>query len=109
LVDGSQAFGADIEQFFVNPQRYGKTGFTALGYNNHNGIDLAAPAGTPIYAAGDGTVVGADTGEAAYGNWVAIKHSIETKQGTTRQVVALYAHMRTFKVKVGQKVLQRDF
>lgn len=89
-------------------QRYGKTGFTALGYNSHNGIDLAAPAGTPIYAAGDGVVVGADTGQAAYGNWVAIKHSVETKQGTVRQIVALYAHMRTFKVKMGQKVLQGD-
>jgi murein DD-endopeptidase MepM/ murein hydrolase activator NlpD len=88
-------------------QRYGNTGFTALGYNFHNGIDVAAPAGTPIYAAADGTVVACDTGEAAYGNWCAIKHSIQTKSGA-RQVVTLYAHMRSFNLRGGQTVKQGD-
>lgn len=88
-------------------QGYGNTGFTVLGYNFHNGIDLAAPAGTPIYAAADGTVTSCDTGEAAYGNWCAIKHSVSTKSGT-RQIITLYAHMRTIKVKVGQSVSQGD-
>lgn len=88
-------------------QGYGNTGFTSLGYTFHNGIDLAAPAGTPIYAAADGVVVACDTGEAAYGNWCAIKHSIETSTGV-RKIVALYAHMRTFKLHGGQAVKQGD-
>jgi murein DD-endopeptidase MepM/ murein hydrolase activator NlpD len=88
-------------------QGYGNTGFTALGYNFHNGIDIAAPPGTPIYAAASGTVTSCDTGEAAYGNWCAIKHNIDTKNGK-RCIVTLYAHMRSFKVKAGQQVSQGD-
>lgn len=91
----------------VMTQSYGNTGFTALGYNFHNGIDLAGPAATPVYAAADGSVVAADTGEAAYGNWVAIKHSVSTKNGTS-QIITLYAHLRQFKVKVGQSVKMGD-
>lgn len=91
----------------VLTQKYGNTGFTALGYNFHNGIDVAAPAGQPIYAAADGTVAYTDNSDASYGNWVAIRHSIKTKNGTS-ELITLYAHMRSFKVKPGQKVSQGD-
>lgn len=88
-------------------QRYGNTGFTSLGYSFHNGLDIAAPAGKPIYAAANGTVTACGTGEAAYGNWCTIKHNIASKNGTSC-IVTLYAHMRSFKVKAGQQVSQGD-
>jgi murein DD-endopeptidase MepM/ murein hydrolase activator NlpD len=88
-------------------QKYGNTGFTSLGYTFHNGIDVAAPAGKPIYAAADGEVLYTDSSDTAYGNWVAIKHAISTKSGN-REIVTLYAHMRSFKVKPGQSVKQGD-
>lgn len=88
-------------------QGYGNTGFTSLGYNFHNGIDIAGPAGQPIYAAADGTVLYTDYSDTSYGNWVAVKHSIPTSAGT-RQIVTLYAHFRTIKVKPGQAVQQGD-
>lgn len=91
----------------IRTQGYGNTGFTALGYSFHNGWDIAAPAGTPIYAAADGVVVACDTGEAAYGNWCTIKHTLETKNGT-RQIITLYAHMRTYNLRGGQTVRQGD-
>lgn len=91
----------------VLTQGYGNTGFRSLGYNSHNGIDIAAPAGKPIYAAADGTVAHCDTGEAAYGNWCTIKHNIETKSGA-RCIVSLYAHMRSIKVRAGTKVEKGD-
>lgn len=91
----------------VLTQGYGNTGFTSLGYNFHNGIDIAAPAGKPIYSAGDGTVAKCDTGEAAYGNWCTIRHNIQTASGS-RCVVTLYAHMRTIKVSTGQSVKRGD-
>ncbi len=91
----------------VLTQRYGNTGFTSLGYNFHNGLDIAAPAGKPIYAAAAGTVANCDTGEAAYGNWCTVRHNIETKTGA-RCIVSLYAHMRSIGVRGGQAVAQGD-
>ncbi|WP_249208823.1 M23 family metallopeptidase [Magnetospirillum sulfuroxidans] len=61
----------------------------------HEGIDLGAPSGTPIYATGDGVI--AETGvKARYGLTVDIDHGngIETR----------YAHMSRIKVQPGQKV-----
>ncbi len=90
----------------VLTQKYGNTGFTKLGYDFHNGIDLAAPAGTAIYAAGDGTVYATGTGTTAYGNWVVIKHLAGGK--LTKDIMTLYAHMTKFTVVSGQKVKQGD-
>lgn len=92
----------------VLTQGYGNTGFTSLGYNFHNGIDVAAPPGQPIYAAADGTVANCGSNdEAAYGNWCAVKHYIDTKSGQ-RCVVTLYAHMRSYKVSSGTALSRGD-
>jgi len=61
-----------------------------LGYNKlHKGIDFAAPQGTPIYAAGDGTIksVGPSNG---YGNFIKIIHNSTYATG--------YGHMSRFAV-----------
>ena len=39
----------------------------------HNGVDFAAPSGTPVYAASDGVVLGARP-NGGYGNWIQIDH-----------------------------------
>ncbi len=90
----------------VLTQRYGNTGFTKLGYDFHNGLDLAAPAGTSIYAAADGVVYATGTGTTAYGNWVVIKHSAGGK--LAKDIMTLYAHMTKFTVSAGEKVKQGD-
>lgn len=87
-------------------QGYGNTGFRSLGYSFHNGIDIAAPAGTPIYAAGDGAVVATGSGSGAYGNWVAIKHDSGIFAHTA--IVTLYAHMSSFRMRIGQSVQMGD-
>lgn len=63
----------------------------------HRGIDYYAPRGTPVYAAGDGTVVRSDYSK-ANGHHVFIKHAggIETR----------YLHFTKRTVKKGQKVRQ---
>lgn len=71
-----------------------------LGYNRmHRGVDFAAPTGTPIFAAGDGTVefVGSNRG---YGNYVKIRHN--------STYTTLYAHLSRFAqgLKRGDRVRQ---
>jgi murein DD-endopeptidase MepM/ murein hydrolase activator NlpD len=90
----------------VVTQGYGNTGFTSLGYSFHNGIDIAAPAGTGISAAADGVVYATGTGQTAYGNWVAIKHTITSQSG--HAIITLYGHLRSFIVSAGQTVKQGD-
>lgn len=65
----------------------------------HNGIDLTAPTGTPIYAPGDGIVVRVERnrGRRGYGNLIVIDH--EVNGITTR-----YAHLSTMIVKEGERV-----
>jgi murein DD-endopeptidase MepM/ murein hydrolase activator NlpD len=65
----------------------------------HYGIDLAAPLGTPIYAAVDGVVLraGPATG---YGNAIWIQD--------TDGNVEVYGHMRYYSVKAGQVVHAGD-
>lgn len=55
--------------------RYGKRRHPILGYNRmHRGVDFAAPRGTPIYAAGNGTLVLAGR-KGGYGKYVRIRHN----------------------------------
>ena len=68
---------------------YGMRKHPILGYNKmHKGVDFAAPTGTPIYAAGDGTVtyVGRRGG---YGKYVRIKHN--GKYSTAYAHISRYA------------------
>ncbi|MBR2814548.1 MAG: M23 family metallopeptidase [Reyranella sp.] len=48
----------------------------------HEGVDLVAPAGTPVHAAADGVVIGAAP-NGRYGNWIRIDHggSLNTVYG----------------------------
>jgi murein DD-endopeptidase MepM/ murein hydrolase activator NlpD len=65
----------------------------------HSGIDLLAAEGTPVLAAGDGTVAFAgDRGN--YGNLVVVNHQAGRQ---TR-----YAHLGSINVRTGQKVRQGE-
>jgi len=61
----------------------------------HEGIDIAAPPGTPIHAAHDGQVVYSDSGLRGYGNLIII-------QGD--HILTVYAHNRRNSVRKGQRV-----
>lgn len=91
----------------VLTQGYGNTGFTSLGYNFHNGLDIAAPAGKPIYAPADGTVAHCNSSQSAYGNWCSIYHTVETNNGP-REIVTLFGHMRSYTVSPGKAVKMGD-
>lgn len=65
----------------------------------HKGIDIAAPYGTPIYAAESGTVVETGSGwNGGYGNCVKISHD----DGN----VTVYAHQSSIAIKYGDYVVK---
>lgn len=69
--------------------------FGKKGKEPHDGIDLAAPLGTPVKTAAPGTVLYAGE-QAGYGLIVILGHENDT--------ITLYAHNRDLRVKTGQKV-----
>ena len=78
---------------------YGKRKHPILGYNvAHRGVDFAAPKGTPVYAAGDGSIEEKGR-KGAYGKYINIRHANNYKTA--------YAHLSKFaktsgRVKQGQ-------
>jgi murein DD-endopeptidase MepM/ murein hydrolase activator NlpD len=79
---------------------YGMRKHPVLGYTKmHKGVDFAAPRGTPIYAAGDGTVEKMGP-YSSYGNYIRIRHRNNLKTA--------YAHMKGFKsgLRAGSRVKQ---
>ncbi len=67
------------------------TGLTIM----HTGVDLVAPAGTPIFATGAGRVLRSGIA-GGYGNMVEIQHA--------DGLVTRYAHMQSLAVGVGDPV-----
>ncbi len=89
-------------------QGYGYTAYSKRLYKSgfHNGIDIAAGYGAPIYAAKDGIVK--EIGDSdkycyrgAYGKWLAIEHD--------NNLTTFYAHFSAFgRYKKGETVKQGD-
>lgn len=63
--------------------------------NRHNGMDFAAPEGTPVLAVANGNVI--DTGDYFFsGNMIILDHG----QG----MLSLYAHLQSIEIKLGDGV-----
>jgi len=80
--------------------RFGRRRHPILGYTRlHAGTDFAAPRGTPIYAAGNGTIVQAGR-NGGYGKYIRIRHN-----GTYQTA---YAHLSGYarKTRRGARVKQ---
>ena len=65
----------------------------------HNGIDLRATIGTPVYAVSDGVVMEAKDNPTGYGLYVALYHD---------DFGSLYAHLSELLVEKGQQVKAGD-
>lgn len=82
-------------------QYFGRTSDSGRLYasGTHDGIDLAAPIGTPVKAALSGTVYEINLGavqNCQYGKWVLIKHA--------NGLATLYAHLSSVQVSKGSTV-----
>lgn len=95
---GTSYSGPSYEGYYMRPVN----GVRSQGLHGHNAIDIAAPEGTPIYAAASGEVIISQEGgwNGGYGSYVVIKHGNGTQ--------TLYAHNASNAVSVGQKVSQGD-
>lgn len=101
---GTDIFAWPLPQSFTITSYFGYRNDPFTGKPSyHNGTDIAAPAGTPILAAADGTVVlanGTDSWGGGYGYYMKIKH--------TDSLETLYAHCSSIGVVSGQKVKQGE-
>ena len=76
------------------------SGTKSQGIHGYNGVDLAAPMGTPVFASASGDVVVSDDygWNGGYGNYVVISHTNGTQ--------TLYAHLTEAAVFAGAYVYQ---
>jgi murein DD-endopeptidase MepM/ murein hydrolase activator NlpD len=82
--------------------RYGST--MGGNFQQHQGVEFNNPDGTPVLAAGPGTVVYAGRAEAG-ALTVSIRHDTTvTSDGVTYRLYSTYYHNRSLEVKVGDRV-----
>lgn len=88
----------DLGGYFIRPT----VGRISQGFHGRNGVDIANPVGTPIYAAGGGAVIIADAVgyNGGFGKYIVINHPNGTQ--------TLYAHASRLLVSAGRQVKQGD-
>jgi len=75
-------------------------GVRTQGVHGYNGVDIAAPVGTPFLASAAGEVIVARSSgwNGGYGQYIVVRHANGTQ--------TLYAHASQIIVGVGQRVVQ---
>jgi len=98
---GASSYGRSMPGLPTIVTPNGKSSGGVVGYGNwqqaprtssrslfmHEGVDLVAPAGTPVHAAADGIVIGAGP-NGRYGNWIRIDHG--------GKLATVYGHLSGF-------------
>ena len=89
--------GPEYKGYYIRPIVGGRR---SQGVHGNNGVDLAAPTGTPIVASASGTVlISRNSGwNGGYGKYVVIKHDNGTQ--------TLYGHMNETAISAGAYVTQ---
>ena len=99
-------FACPLKSYTRVSSEYGWRKNPVSGVNRlHAGIDLAAPGGTPIYAAASGYVQVAGWSSGGYGNYVIIYHG---KMSDGVAYSTLYGHMRSVATSAGKYVKQGE-
>lgn len=86
---GASAYGSSSYGSFRAPPAYALSARPSSSRSlfMHEGVDLVAPAGTPVVAAADGLVVGAAP-NGRYGNWIRIEHG--------GRLASVYGHLSAY-------------
>lgn len=86
-------------------QHYGEKSYLYRG-KPHNGLDIGAPVGTPVYAAYEGVVTAVDNNDVSawrkyqYGKYILVKHP--------NNITTIYAHLSQSVIGVGNIVKRGD-
>lgn len=99
VLKSETADGSAWKTSFISPLKTGYISADFHNYPNHNGIDIAAAYGTPVYAAAGG-VVRLSSWYGEYGKCVVIDHPDGSR--------TLYGHNSTLTVAAGQRVKQGE-
>ena len=101
FLDSALRLPIDNDSFWVSSE-FGKRKNPFSGQmKDHNGIDLAAAEGTPVYAIKDGAVYIAIENDAEFGNYIILSHD----QG---KMTSVYAHLSKITVERYQYVKKGD-
>ena len=99
-------FACPLKRYTRISSEYGWRKNPVSGVNRlHAGIDLAAPGGTPIYAAASGYVQVAGWSSGGYGNYVIIYHG---SMSDGNAYSTLYGHMKSVATSAGKYVKQGE-
>jgi murein DD-endopeptidase MepM/ murein hydrolase activator NlpD len=89
----------DIRGYYAQPI----SGRLSQGIHDVNAVDIAAPTGTTVHAAANGTVIvamGDGKYNGGYGNYIVVSHPNGTQ--------TLYAHLSKVNVAIGEEVIQGE-
>lgn len=101
FLDSSLRLPLDNDSFWVSSE-FGKRKNPFSGeMKNHNGIDLAAAEGTPVYAIKDGSVYAAIEKDPEFGNYIILSHDLG-------KMTSVYAHLSRITVDRYQYVKKGD-
>ena len=101
FLDSALRLPLDSGSFWVSSE-FGKRKNPFSGeLKNHNGIDLAAEEGTPVYAIKDGAVFSAISGDSTFGNYIILTHDLG-------KMTSVYAHLSSLCVEKYQNVRKGD-
>lgn len=101
FLDSALQLPLDHDSYWISSE-FGKRKNPFSGQmKNHNGIDLAAPMGTPVYAIKDGAVFTCITDDPEFGNYIILSHD----QG---KLTSVYAHLSKINVERYQNVRKGD-
>lgn len=97
FLDSALQLPLDKNAFWVSSEFGKRKNPFSQKEKNHNGIDLAAPEGTPVYAIKDGAVYVCVPNDNEFGNYVILSHD-------TGKTTSVYAHLQSYTVEQYQTV-----
>lgn len=101
FLDASLRLPIDKDKFWISSD-FGRRKNPFSGeWKNHNGIDLAANVGTPVYAVKDGAVSVCISMDPTFGNYIILSHD-------RGKMTSVYAHLSKIAVEKDQVVKKGD-